>query len=103
MYSEKESTLALEDSVNLLYEAREIAAERSTIYQQNLRNYHNRRLRPRSFVEGDMVLRLKQQGHLKLESPWEGPYVITEVIPGGAYHLKDFEIGVTYSNPWNVA
>ena len=32
-YSEKESSLALEDSVDLLDEAREIAAERSTIYQ----------------------------------------------------------------------
>ena len=68
-YNEQESSLALEDSVDLLDEAREIAAERSTIYQQNLRNYHSRRLRPRSFVEGDLVLRLKQQGHLKLESP----------------------------------
>ena len=54
-YSE-ESSLALEDSVDLLDEAREIATERSTIYQQNLRNYHRRRLRPRSFVEGDLVL-----------------------------------------------
>jgi len=102
-YSEQESTLALEDSVDLLDETREIAAERSTMYQQNLRNYHSRRLRPRSFVEGDLVLRLKQQGHLKLESPWEGPYVITEVIPDGTYRLKDFETGVAYSNPWNVA
>ena len=102
-YIEQESTLALGDSVDLLDEAREIAVERSTIYQQNLHNYHSRRLRPRSFVEGDLVLRLKQQGHLKLESPWEGPYMITEVIPGGAYHLKDIETGVAYSNPWNVA
>ena len=102
-YSEQESTLALKDSVDLLDEAREITAERSTIYQQNLHNYHSRRLRPRSFVEGDLVLRLKQQGHLKLESLWEGPYVITEVIPGGAYRLQDLETGVAYSNPWNVA
>ena len=98
-YSEQESTLALEDSVDLLDEARENAAERSTIYQQSLRNYHSRRLRPRSFIEGDLVLRLKGQGHLQLEFPWEGPYVITEVIPGGAYRLKDLEIGVAYSNP----
>jgi hypothetical protein len=38
---------------------------------------------------GDLVLRLKQDGHGKLESPWLGPYVVTEVIPGGAYQLKD--------------
>ena len=61
------------------------------------------RVRSRSFSEGDLVLRLKQKGHHKLESPWEGPYIITEVIPGGAYRLKDMKTGVTYSNPWNVA
>jgi hypothetical protein len=59
----------------------------ATQYQQNLRNYHSSRVRPRSFVVGDLVLRLKQDGHDKLESPWVGPYIVTEVIPGGAYRL----------------
>ncbi len=72
-------------------------------YQQSLRNYHCRRLRPRSFVEGDLVLRLKQERPKKFESPWEGPYIVTEVIPGGAYRLKHVESGVAYSNPWNIA
>ena len=50
------------------------------------------------------MLRLKQKGHCKLESPWEGPYVITGVIPGGAYRLKELESGVIYNNnPWNAA
>jgi hypothetical protein len=35
------------------------------------------------------MLRLKQDGHGKLESPWLGPYIVTEVIPGGAYQLQD--------------
>jgi hypothetical protein len=26
---------------------------------------------------GDLVLRLKQDGHGKLESPWVGPYIVT--------------------------
>jgi hypothetical protein len=30
---------------------------------------------------GDLVLRLKQDGHGKLE------YIVTEVMPGGAYRL----------------
>lgn len=34
VYSKAESTLALEDSVDLLDEAHDIAVERSTIYQQ---------------------------------------------------------------------
>jgi hypothetical protein len=51
---------------------------------------------------GDLVLRLKQDGHGKLESPWVGPYIVTEVIPGGAYRLQDKKIGKDKSNPWNA-
>jgi hypothetical protein len=51
---------------------------------------------------GDLVLRLKQDGHGKLESPWVGPYIVTEVIPGGAYRLKDKKMGKDESNPWNA-
>src|SRR4051812_23216291 len=102
-YSKVESSATLEDVVDTLDEARDIAAARSAVYQQNLRNYHSRRLRPRSFVEGDLVLRLKQERPKKFESPWEGPYIVTKVIPGGAYRLKHVESGVAYSNPWNIA
>ena len=102
-YNETDSSTALQDDVDALDEARDIALARSAVYQQGLRNYHSRRVRSRSFSEGDLVLRLKQKGHHKLESPWEGPYIITEVIPGGAYRLKDMKTGIAYSNPWNVA
>ena len=68
-YTEAASNMALEDSVDLLDEARDIASARSAVYQQGLRNYHSRRVRNRSFVEGDLVLRLKQKSHHKLESP----------------------------------
>jgi transposase InsO family protein len=102
-YVEADSVAALEDDVDALDEARDIALARSAVNQQNLRNYHNRRVCSRSFSEGDLVLRLKQKGHHKLESPWEGPYIIGKVIPSGVYRLKDQKMGVVYSNPWNVA
>jgi hypothetical protein len=50
---------------------------------------------------GDLVLRLKQDGHGKLESPWLGIYVLTEVIPGGAYQLQHKKTGKDEGNPWN--
>ena len=68
-----------------------------------MKNYHSRRLRPRSFQVGDLVLRLTQNNHEKLESPWLGPYIVTEVIEGGAYRIKDKKTGVAEPNPWNVA
>ena len=90
-------------SVDLLYEIGDIALARTAVYQQALRNYHSRRVRIRSFDKGDLVLKLKQKGHQKLESPWEGPYIVTDVIPGGAYRIKDATTGLEESNPWNVA
>ena len=37
-----------------------MAATHSVIYQQDLRRYHSRRVRTRTFQEGDLVLRLIQ-------------------------------------------
>jgi transposase InsO family protein len=86
-YDETTSTEALQDDVDAIDEARDVALTRAMQYQQSLRNYHSSRVRPRSFVVGDLVLQLKQDGHGKLESPWVIPYIVIEVIPGGAYRL----------------
>jgi hypothetical protein len=98
-YNEATSTEALQDDVDALDEPRDVALARATQYQQNLRNYHSSRVRPRSFMVGDLVLRLKQDDHGKLESPWVGPYIVTEVIPGGAYRQQDKKTGKDESNP----
>jgi transposase InsO family protein len=45
-YDETTSTEALQDDVDALDEARDIALARATQYQQNLRNYHSSRVRP---------------------------------------------------------
>jgi hypothetical protein len=59
-YDEITSSEALQDDVDALDEARNVALARATQYQQSLRNYHSSRVRPRSFVVGDLVLGLKQ-------------------------------------------
>jgi hypothetical protein len=101
-YDKMTSTEALQDDINALNEARDVALARATQYQQSLRNYHSSRVRPRSFVVGDILLCLKQDGHGKLESPWVGPYIVIEVIPGGYYRLQDKKTGKDESNPWNA-
>jgi transposase InsO family protein len=68
-YDEVTSTEVLQNEVDELDEARDKALERATQYQQSLRNYHSSRVRPRSFVVGNLVLRLRQDSHGKLESP----------------------------------
>jgi hypothetical protein len=101
-FDETTSTEALQDDIDALDEARDVALARAMQHQQNLWNYHSSRVHPRSFMVGDLVLRLKQDGHGKLESPWVGPYIVTEVIPGGAYRLQDKKTRKDESNPWNA-
>src|SRR4051794_7162637 len=102
-YAEEASDEALKDAVDLLDEINHVALARTAVYQQALRNYHNRRVRSYSFAKGDLVLKLKQKSHHKLTSPWEGPYIVTEVIPGGAYRIKHVATGKVEGNLWNVA
>jgi hypothetical protein len=52
---------------------------------------------------GDLVLRRRQsnQGHHKLTPPWEGPYVVAEVLKSGTYKLADKK-GMVFTNAWNI-
>ena len=70
---------------------RELALSRSAIYQQNLRRYHSKKVNPRVFREGDLVLRLVQRtaGMHKLSPPWEGPFIVSKALHNDAYYLID--------------
>ena len=71
-YVEADNKRARQDALDLLDEKRDLAAACSVIYQQDLRRYHSRRVKSRTFQEGNLVLRLIQDqtdAH-KLSSPW---------------------------------
>ena len=90
MYTEAEAKEAREDGVDLLEEGRLLALNQCAIYQQGLRRYHNRKVKPRSFQEGDLVLRLIQRtvGQHKLSAPWEGPFVVSKALGNDSYYLS---------------
>jgi hypothetical protein len=88
-YDEDDAEESRRLSVDLLEEERDLALQRSAIYQQSLRRYHSRRVRQRSFREGDLVLRLRQKKSHKLAPPWEGPFVISKALHNGSYYLVD--------------
>ena len=69
---------AREDALDLLDEECDLATARSVIYQQDLRRYHSRRVKTRTFEEGDLVLRViqDQTDMHKLSPPWEGSFVV---------------------------
>jgi hypothetical protein len=70
-----------------------------------LRRYHSRQVRGRAFNKGDLVLRLIQEkkGIHKLSPPWEGPFIINQVLHNGAYRLEDPASGAITERTWNIA
>ena len=82
-----------------LDEARDVALVHLAKYQQALRWYHSHRVWGRAFNFGDLVLCLVQSNNNrhKLSLPWEGPYVVVEVLWLGAYKLKTID-GVVFVN-----
>jgi hypothetical protein len=70
-------------------EHRMAALMRHTRHEQQLRRYNDRNVRERSFNVGDLVLRGIQatKGMHKLCTPWEGPFIVTEVVSPSTYRL----------------
>jgi hypothetical protein len=102
-YDDRGNQTSREDSLDRLEEAQDVALLHSARYQQALRRYHARRVRPRGFQVGDLVLRLRQdaRGRHKLTPPWEGLFIIAKVLKPGTYKLANDQ-GEVYSNAWNI-
>jgi transposase InsO family protein len=58
-YDDRSNQINREDLLDQLEEARDVALLHSARYQQSLRRYHARRVRPRGFQVRDLVLRLR--------------------------------------------
>ena len=92
-----------ETDLLLLEEDHRQAILRAVRYQQALRRYHSRNIRPRTLEVGDLVLRriLSREGLHKLSPMWEGPFRVTHVSRPGAARLET-EDGVPVPNAWNI-
>jgi hypothetical protein len=77
--------IALEDVIDQLDEVRDVALLHSAKYRQALRGYHECNVRAREFQVGDLVLRRVQgsKDRHKLSPPWEGPFMIYQVLQPG--------------------
>ena len=102
-YDEDSQRTARIDDVNFLKEIRCRAMVRSARYQQGLRRYRSRRVRPWELQAGDLVLRRKQDlsGTNKLSSRWGGPFRVVSISRPGAVHLET-EDGEPVQNSWNI-
>ncbi|GKV27692.1 hypothetical protein SLEP1_g36830 [Rubroshorea leprosula] len=96
----------LRENLDFLDEVREQSRLRTLAYKQRIANLYNKRVRPRNFRVGDLVLRKAgltgfETRYGKLAPNWEGPYIVTEVPHPGAYILQDAE-GKRVPRVWNV-
>ncbi|GKV27129.1 hypothetical protein SLEP1_g36334 [Rubroshorea leprosula] len=93
-FNEGRNGQLLQENLDLLDEVREEARLRTLVYKQKIANFYNKRVRPRTFKVGDLVLRKAgltgfETRFGKLAPNWEGPYTVAEVPHPGAYILQD--------------
>jgi hypothetical protein len=79
--------------ISELEEMRLKAYENSSIYKERIKRWYDKRVKIKEFKEGDKVLlynsRFKTLGKGKLQSNWDGPYVVHSVLSNGAVTIMD--------------
>ena len=97
---------ALRLNLDLLDEKREQVLRRTEDYQRKTARYYNQKVKPRSYMPGDLVLKKflparKNLAHGKLGPNWEGPYIISQVVRPDNYELQTEE-GKILHHAWNA-
>ena len=82
--TEREAELDRQDDLDGLEEECDIAQARPAFYQQQARRYQSREVRAKTYNVVDLVLCLLEKKKDKLKPKWEGPFIIDEVLTGGA-------------------
>ena len=87
---------ALRLNLDLLDEKRKQVLRRTEDYQRKTARYYNQKVKPRSYIPSDLVLKkllpaMKNLAHGKMGPNWEGPYIISRVVRPGNYELQKDE------------
>jgi hypothetical protein len=76
-----------------LEEWRKKAYHSAKLYKERTKRWHDHRIKPKEFKQGDQVLlfnsKVKLFGVGKLQSKWKGPYTIINSLPHGAITIQD--------------
>jgi ribonuclease HI len=89
------------DQLNLIEERRLKALCHAQCYQKRIARAYNKKVKPREFREGDLVLKQIRGNDGKFKPNWEGPYVVKEVYAGNAIRLRDMD-GDDHPEPINA-
>ncbi|KAJ9562184.1 hypothetical protein OSB04_007344 [Centaurea solstitialis] len=80
-------------------EHRNASYENAKLYKENTKKWHDKKILPKEFTEGQKVLLFNSRLKLfpgKLNSRWTGPFTIAKVYPYGIVDLIDPERGTTF-------
>ncbi|KAF3543078.1 hypothetical protein DY000_02007575 [Brassica cretica] len=87
--SQEENNELVVLSLDLLDKKREATRLRNWSNQQDVAKTYNKKVRTRTFQQGDWVLRRVEKTTGKHTPGWERPYKVIEVRRAGAYRLQD--------------
>ncbi|XP_070007529.1 uncharacterized protein [Nicotiana sylvestris] len=83
------------EQLTLIDEKRMAAVYHGQLYQQIMACSYNKKVRPRNFEVGQLVLRRilphHQEAKGKFAPNWKGPYIIRKILPRGSLYLGDTE------------
>ena len=92
------------DQLNLIDEKRMVALCHGQLYQSRLKRAFDKKVHPREFQEGDLVLKRILPIHKDARGKWtpnyEGPYVVKKAFSGGALILTTMD-GEEFPHPVN--
>jgi hypothetical protein len=88
-FNEVDQDEARELDSNLLKEKRNKALANVQKYQESLKRYYNKSIVPRQLKIGDLVLKkdIHTKDKHKLSSPWEGSFIVVDIVAPEAYVL----------------
>jgi hypothetical protein len=94
---------ARELDTNLLEERRNTTLSNVRKYQAALKRYYNNSVIQRELNIKDLVLKkdIRTKDKNKFSTPWEGPFIIVDVVAPEAYVLAEVDGGML-PNTWNV-
>ena len=103
---EQLNTESIIKDLDTVDELTETAVVRVASYHRRLANLYNRRVKPRVFHSGDLVLRKVFENIAdpvvgKLQANWEGPYIVVRAGESRSYALEKLD-GTPIPRMWNV-
>ena len=103
---EQLSTESIIKDLDTKDELRETSVVRVASYHRRLENLYNRRVKPRVFQPGNLVLRNVFENTTdlvarKLQANWEGPYIVIRADESRSYALDKLD-GTLIPRMWNA-